>query len=94
MGTLGKLSIKGFLLNASAMLWGCAGDASIARGNEWGKHVDASNALLCRSKKEHSSLPTGTWTDLKIMVLSKKIRDQKDLWHSIIFASELPKAYL
>ena len=56
--------------------------------------MDASNALLCRSKKEHSSLPTGTWTDLKIMVLSKKIRDQKDLRHSIIFASELPKAYL
>ena len=56
--------------------------------------MDASKALICRSKKEHSNLPTGTWKDLKIMVLSKKIRDQKDLWHSIIFASELPKAYL
>lgn len=56
--------------------------------------MDASNALLCRSKKEQSNLPPGTWTDLKIMMLSKKIRDQKDLWPSIIFASERPKAYL
>ena len=56
--------------------------------------MDASNALLCRSMKEQSNLPTGTWTDLKIMVLSKKIRNQKDLRPSIIFAIEFPKAYL
>ena len=53
--------------------------------------MDASYGIPCRSKKEQSNLRTGTWTDLKITVLSKKLRDQKDLLHSTIFVNAPPK---